>query len=173
MNLSVYELTVPQFVRELNALKGILKKAQAFSETKKIDVGILLQTRLVPDQFPLLKQIQIATDTAKGCVARLSGTEAPVFEDKEQKLEEIFQRIDKTLSFLGKFGTEDFKEYESKTVRFPWHPGKYMGGKDYLLQHAIPNFYFHMTTAYSILRASGVELGKGDFLGEQNWKSEV
>lgn len=172
MNLSVYDLTVPQFVRELNALKGILRKAQAFAEVKKIEPTVLFQTRLAPDQFPFIRQIQIATDNAKGCVARLSGKEAPVFEDKEQTLDELFQRLDKTISFLEKFNADDFKDYESKTIRFPWYPGKHLTGKAYLVQHAIPNFYFHMTTAYSILRASGVELGKGDFLGQQEWLAD-
>lgn len=172
MNLSVYEMTTPQFVLGLQALKGILRKAQAFAEMKKIDATVLLQTRLAPDQFPLMKQIQVTTDVAKGCAARLSGAEAPVFEDKEQTLDEAFQRIDKTIAFLQKFKVEDFKDYESKTVRFPWHPGKHLTGKDYLIQHAVPNFYFHLVTAYSILRASGVDLGKADFLGSQNWKAD-
>jgi hypothetical protein len=168
-NHLVYELTVPQFINELHALKGILRKGQSYAETKKFDVSVFLQTRLAPDQFPLTRQVQIACDTAKACAARLSGTEAPVFEDKESSLDQLFQRIDKTISFLQKFKTEDFEDYESKVIRFSYHPGKHLKGKDYVIQHAIPNFYFHLTTAYSILRANGVELGKGDFLGEPNW----
>lgn len=170
MNISVYELTIPQFTTTLKALRKILVKAQAFADSKKIDSSVLLQTRLAPDQFPFVRQIQIATDNAKGCVARLTDVKTPVFEDNEKTMDELMARIDKTVAFLNTIKPEDFKGYESKKASFPWYPGMYLEGKDYLVQHLLPNFYFHVTTAYSILRNNGMELGKGDYLGEQNWK---
>lgn len=172
MNVSVYDLTVPQFILSLQALKGVLHKAQQFAERKKIDMSVLLQTRLAPDQFPLGKQIQITCDGAKFCASRLTGIEAPRFEDKETTLDEFMTRIDKTITFLQTITPGQFEGYEKKTARFHWRPGFYMEGKNYLIQHAIPNFYFHLATAYSILRASGVDLGKADYLGAQDWKNE-
>lgn len=172
MGLSAYEITVPQFIRSLTAMRGLLSKASEYAEKKKIQPEVLLETRLAPDQFPLGRQIQIACDNAKGCVARLSNTDAPVFEDNEQTLAEFTTRIDKTIEYIKKFKAEQFGNFDQCTVRFPWYPGKHMDGRTYLVQHAIPNFYFHMTTAYSILRANGVELGKGDFLGAQDWKKD-
>ena len=172
MQISVYDLTVPQFTLSLKALKNVLNKSQAFATTKKIEMSVLLQTRLAPDQFPLIRQIQISTDLAKGCAFRLTGVEAPVFEDKDQTCDELLQRIDKTISYLQTIKPEQFEGYEKKTVKFPWKPGVYLEGKPYLVQHALPNFYFHITTAYAILRHCGVELGKGDFLGEQSWMRE-
>lgn len=147
-------------------------KAHAFCETKKIDMSVLFQTRLAPDQFPLSKQIQITADVAKFSAARLSGIEAPGFEDKEQTLEEFMQRIDKTISFLEKFNEESFSDYETKIIRFHWNPGMHLDGKTYLNLYAIPNFYFHLTTAYSILRHCGVEIGKGDYLFQLPWKKD-
>lgn len=173
MNVSVYDITVPQFVRELTALKAILHKAGEFAEKKKIQPEVLLQTRLAPDQFPLSRQIQITSDGAKACAARLTGIEAPVFEDKEQKLEEFMVRLDKTITFLKTVKAESFAGYEKRTARFPWNPGYFMDGHTYLVQHALPNFYFHLTTAYSILRASGLELGKADYLGKQDWQKDA
>lgn len=172
MSLSAYDLTVPQFLRSLNAIKGLLHKAAAYSEKKKITPQVLLQSRLAPDQFHLGRQIQIACDNAKGCVARLSNTDAPVFEDTESTLEEFIARVDKTIAFVKQINPDQFTKFEQSTIRFPWYPGKHMDGKTYLIQHALPNFYFHMTTAYSILRANGVELGKGDYLGAQDWKAD-
>lgn len=172
MNVSVYQSTVPQFITGLKALKGFLRKGQAYCETKKIDMSVLLQTRLAPDQFPLSKQIHITCDTAKFCAARLTGVEAPAFDDKEQTLEEFNARIDKTIAFLEKFRPEQFADWENKVVRFHYRPGYSLDGKTYLSAHAIPNFYFHLTTAYSILRASGVDLGKNDFLYELPWKQD-
>ncbi len=172
MNVSVYELIVPQFILSLTNLKKIIQKAEGYAEAKKVDMEVLFSTRLVPDQFPLSKQIQIACDGAKFCVSRLTGVEPPAFEDNEVTVEEFYDRIDKTIAFLKTVTEEQFQDYESKTVRFYWNPGMYLDGKSYLIQHAIPNFYFHLTTAYSILRASGVELGKPDYLGKQNWQKD-
>lgn len=172
MNISIYDLTIPQFTTTLKALRKILVKAQGFAESKKIDSSVLLQLRLAPDQFPFVRQIQIATDNAKGCVARLTNVKTPAFEDNEKTMDELLARIDKTIAFLGTVKPQDFEGYENKQVSFPWYPGKFLAGKDYLVQHLLPNFYFHATTAYSILRSNGMELGKSDYLGEQNWKSQ-
>lgn len=168
-NVTVYDLTVPQFIMQLEALKGVLKKAQAWAEPKKVDMSVLFGMRLVPDQFPLSRQIQIACDGAKFCVTRLTGKEAPKFEDNETTVDQFMARIDKTVAFLKTTKPEDFNGFESKVISFPWYPGHHMKGKDYLISHALPNFFFHVTTAYAILRENGIDLGKADFLGKQNW----
>ena len=170
MNISVYDLTVTQFTMTLTSLKNILIKVQGFSETKKIDPTVLLNTRLIADQFPLGKQIQIACDTAKNCISKLAVVDNPVHEDNEKSLDDFTKRIDKTIAFLNTVKPEQFKNYESQKITSPHRPGKEIDGKSFLVQHAIPNFYFHATTAYSILRANGVDLGKKDFLGPVNWK---
>ncbi|MGE4170504.1 MAG: DUF1993 family protein [Candidatus Margulisiibacteriota bacterium] len=170
MSFSVYEISVPAFLRGLDALSGLLDKVKIHAEAKKIDPTVLLQTRLIPDQFPLAKQIQIATDTAKLFVPRLTGVQAPAFQDTETTLDEFQARIQTTVDFLKTLKPEQFDGWETKTVSFPWKPGQYIDAPDYVLQYALPNFYFHVTTAYSILRASGVEIGKSDYL-RVNWKA--
>ena len=172
MQITVFESTVPQFMLELQALKNILSKAKTWAEPKKVEMETFFQTRLVPDMLPLGKQIQIACDVSKGCVARLTGVTAPVFEDTEKSFDDYMNRIQKTMGFLEGIKAEQFAGFETKTVEFPWYPGKYLMGKDFLIQHAMPNFYFHTAAAYMILRANGVELGKADFLGNQNWKTK-
>jgi hypothetical protein len=171
MQVTVYDLVVTQFVSELNALKGILKKANAFADSKKIKFDVILNLRLIPDQFAFVRQVQIVTDTAKGACSRLAGDKAPVFEDTETTYEQLQQRIDNTIAYCSGFKPEQFNGFDKTRVEFFWNPGKHLEGRDYLVQHAIPNFYFHLTTAYSILRANGVELGKGDYMGQQNWKN--
>ncbi len=171
MNISIYDITVPQFINSLKGLKGYLMKAQAFCETKKIDMGVLFQSRLAPDQFPLSRQIQIACDNAKMTAARMAGVEAPSFEDNEQTLEQFVTRIDKTIAFLEKFSADQFKDFESKKISFFWNPGFYLDGRTYMSQYALPNFYFHLTTAYSILRSCGLDLGKRDYLNQVNWQT--
>jgi uncharacterized protein len=172
MNISVFEITVPQFILSLNALKKILTKAQALADTKKMETATLLQLRLAPDQFPLGRQVQIACDVAKFCAARLSGQQAPNFEDNEVTLDDYRARIDKTIEYLRTFKPEQFAGYEKRKVSFPWYPGHYLDGHNYLVQHALPNFFFHVTTTYSILRNAGADLGKADYLGQQNWKPD-
>ena len=132
-------------------------------------VNNFLQMRLAPDMLPFVKQIQICSDTAKGACARLSGQTAPKYEDNEATIEELIARIDKTVMYISGFKAEDFADYQSAKIMFPRYPGVYISGADYLASHALPNFYFHMTTAYNILRLHGLEIGKGDYLGEQNW----
>lgn len=166
----LYEITVPQFTKALLNLKAILAKGAQHAENKKIDMGVLLNSRLAPDQFPLLKQVQIVTDSAKLCAARLSGVTAPTHDDQEKTLEELNARIDSVVSYLNGLKADSFTGAEDKKITQPRWETKYLLGTDYVLQHAIPNVYFHITTAYSILRHNGVEIGKKDFLGELPFK---
>jgi uncharacterized protein len=172
MNISIFEMTIPQFILTLTSVKKILVKAGTFADQKKMTNEELLKARLAPDQFPLGKQIQIACDVAKFCASRLTGEQAPSFDDSEKTVEELCLRIDKTIDYLRQFKPEQFMGYEKRKASFPWYPGHYLDGHNYLIQHAVPNFFFHVTTAYSILRFLGVELGKADYLGNQNWKAE-
>lgn len=166
----MYEITVPQFAKMLRNLKAVLAKGAAFADSKKIDMSVLLNARLAPDQFPLTKQIQIATDSAKLCAARLSGVAAPTHDDKETTLAELNARIDSVVEYLNGLQAKDFAGCESKQITQPRWEGKYLLGQEYVLQHAIPNVYFHVTTAYSILRHNGVDVGKKDYLGELPYK---
>jgi hypothetical protein len=166
----LYELTIPQFIKSLRNMSVILDKGAQFADVKKFPAEVLLQSRLAPDQFPLLRQIQIMCDTAKLSASRLSGKEAPVHADSEVTLPEIKSRIDSVISYLHSFSAEDFKEAKTRHVTQPRWEGKYLTGEDYVIHHAIPNFYFHMTTAYSILRHNGVDIGKKDYLGEMPYK---
>ncbi len=166
---SVYDILVVQYSRSLKALRGLLTKAREFASERQFDENNFLLLRAAPDMFPFSKQIQIATDSAKLGAARLSGKDAPVFEDNETTLEQLIARVDKTLEFLNGLKPGDFDAYATKKVTFHWKKGVHMEGKDYFESHSLPNFYFHMTTAYLLLRSHGVKLGKADFLGEQNW----
>ena len=166
----LYELTVPQSIKMLKNLNTILGKAALHAETKKFDVQVLLNSRLAPDQLPLTKQIQIATDTVKLCASRLTGMDAPMHDDKETTLPELTSRIESVIQYLGKFSAKDFVGAEDKKISQPRWEGKYLTGTEFALQHAIPNMYFHITTAYSILRHNGIEIGKNDFLGEMPYK---
>jgi len=157
--------TFAQFSKMLTNLSSILDKAQKFADQKKFDSVNLMNARLAPDQFNFTRQVQVACDTAKLGAARLTGIDAPKFEDNETTLAELQQRIRNTLEFLSTVKPEAFKGWESKKTLNPRREGKYLPGDEFLMQHAIPNFYFHVATAYSILRHSGVEVGKMDYLG--------
>jgi len=165
----VYEM-LQQFSKSLDNLSVILDKSQNFAETKKIDQSVLLNYRLAPDQLPFVKQIQICTDTAKFMSAKLSETPAPVFEDKEQTISELKDRISKTQDYIKGFEKVAFQNYATIKTTNPRIVGKYLSGNDYLIQYAIPNFFFHLSTAYSILRHMGVSLGKMDYLGTMPYK---
>lgn len=165
MNITVYEATSHQFKMTLENMKNMLIKTSKWAEPKKVDMKTIFGLRLAPDMFTLGKQIQISTDIAKGCFGRLTGQTIPAFEDNEVTLEDYINRIDKTIAVLNKANPEMFNNFDKTTQEFPWYPGHFMNGKDYLIQQAIPNFYFHATTAYAILRSNGVELGKADYLG--------
>jgi hypothetical protein len=166
MNISVYGVVIPQTVRMLQNLAAILEKAAAHAEARKIDPAVLLQSRLYPDMFPLVRQVQIATDTAKGAGGRLAGVEVPRYEDVETTFAELQERIQKTVTFLQSIQPEQFEGAEDRVVQLPTRNGNIeFQGLNYLLGFVQPNFYFHVTTAYNILRHNGVELGKMDFLG--------
>ena len=166
----LFEMTVPQFTKTLHNLNQMLGKASTYAETKKFEMDVLLNARLAPDQFNLIRQVQIACDTAKLCAARLTGKEAPAHADTEKTLAEVKSRIESTVQYLNTFSTKDFTGSETKQITQPRWEGKYLTGHDYVLHHAVPNFYFHITTAYAILRHTGVDIGKKDYLGEIPYK---
>ena len=166
----LYQITVPPFIKALKNLNLILDKGLKHAEEKKFDMEVLLNARLAPDQFNLMKQLQIACDTAKLGVSRLTGKDAPVHEDNEKTLPEIKKRIEDVISYLGTFKESDFNGSEERKITQPRWEGKYLLGFEFATEHAIPNVYFHTTTAYSILRHNGVNVGKKDFLGEMPFK---
>jgi hypothetical protein len=167
MKLSMYQASVTAFTRQLNNLVAILDKGAAHADAKKIDPKVLINSRLFPDMFPLVRQIQIATDAAGGGAARLAGVEVPAQEDNETTFPELVARIRKTVSYLETLKAEQFDGSEDRTItRQTRSSTKTMQGLPYLQNHILPNLYFHITTAYNILRHSGVELGKRDFLGK-------
>lgn len=166
MSLSMYQASVPAFQKMLGNLKTILQKAEAHATAKKIDPAVLLNARLFPDMFALTRQIQIATDTAKGSVCRLSGSEIPSYEDKEATFAEIYARIDKTLALLATFTPAQIDGQEERDITItPGGREMKFKGQAYLVHWVLPNFYFHVMTAYAILRHNGVEVGKMDYLG--------
>jgi hypothetical protein len=167
----LYDLTVVQFSKMLTNLSAILAKGELFAASKKVDMSVLLNSRLAVDQFNLIRQVQIACDTAKLGVARLVGKEstAPKHEDNETTLAELQARIQSVLEYLAGFSAADFSAVE--TITQPRWEGKYLTGSEFVIQHAIPNIYFHITTAYAILRHHGVEVGKKDYLGPMPYKS--
>lgn len=169
----LYDLTVVQFSKMLNNLDAILDKAEQAASAKKYDVSVLLNARLAPDQFNFIRQVQIACDTAKLGVARLAGVadSAPKHADSEATLAELKQRIAETLAYLKTFTPADFTEAAERHISQPRWEGKYLTGLEFALQHAVPNIYFHITTAYAILRHNGVDVGKKDYLGAMPYKN--
>lgn len=166
MSLSMYAASVPVFVRTLGSLSAILKKAEESAAQRGFDPAVLVSARLAPDMLPLAKQVQIASDSAKGCAARLAGMEPPAMADTETTIAELIARADKTVAFLntlpasqidGSEGREIILKMRGNEVKFQ--------GQPFLLHFALPNFFFHVTTAYAILRHNGVGLSKSDFLG--------
>jgi hypothetical protein len=165
-----YELTNVQFVKMLKNLGEIFDKCALHAETKKFDSTVLLQSRLAPDQFNFTRQIQILCDTAKKCTAQLVGQEAPVHADDEKTLSELRARVNSVITYLGTFNEKDYAGAATKRVSQPRWEGQYLTGQEFVLQHAVPNFYFHLTTAYSILRNCGVDIGKKDYLGKMPFR---
>lgn len=166
MPLSLSEASVPVFTRAFANLSAILQKAAAHAAAQKLDPATLIEARLFPDMHALPAQIQRASDTAKGCAARLAGIEAPKFPDEEKTFADLQARIEKTVAFLRTVDAAKIDAGETRDISF--HAGKttlHFKGKDYLLNFALPNFFFHVTTAYDILRHKGVVIGKMDFLG--------
>ncbi|HSQ03728.1 MAG TPA: DUF1993 family protein [Burkholderiales bacterium] len=167
MTISMYQASIPVFRKMLENLSAILTKGEAHAEAHKIDPAVLLQARLYPDMFPLTKQVQIAGDFAKGAAARLAGMEVPRYEDNEASFEELRARIAKTLAFISTFKPQQIDGSEERSISLA------IGGETlqfrglaYLNHFVMPNFYFHVTTAYDILRHNGVEVGKRDFVGD-------
>ena len=167
-----YDLTIVQFTKMFSNLREILNKSAAHAEAKKFDVNVLLNSRLAPDQFNFIRQIQITCDTAKLGVARLTGKTdtVPVHADTETTLAELQARIQSVQDYLAGFSAADFANADSIKVTNPRWEGKHLLGYDFLMHHVIPNFYFHFTTAYAILRHNGVDLGKKDYLGAMPYK---
>lgn len=167
MNQPIYDVTVPTFVRALNNLVAVLDKARSHAESEKIEPSVLLTMRLYPDMFPLTRQVQIASDTAKGCVARLTQQEPPKYEDNESSFAELRARVEKTIGYLKSIEPRAFEGAGERPVvlKFPQRSLNFKSGWEYLLAFALPNVFFHCTTAYDILRHGGVKIGKSDFLG--------
>ena len=166
MNISMYQASVPVCVRALTNLENVLKKGEEFAQKKKISPEVLLNCRLAADMLPLTKQIQIVSDTAKGMGARLSGIENPKFEDNEKTFAELYARIDKTIQFLNSIKSEQIDGSEDKEIMLKVGPDELrFTGLNYLMTFVLPNIFFHVSTAYGILRHNGVEIGKRDYLG--------
>lgn len=165
MKDSYYDVTVPMFKKMLQNLDHLLSLGSAYAIEKGISEQTLLDNRLAPDMFPLSRQIQIASDNAKGTVARLCGIEAPVFEDTETTVAELHERIAKTLAFLETVKPEQFEGAQDRKVSLKYYPQQHFMGYDYLTEYALPNFFFHVVTAYAILRTMGVGNGKSDYTG--------
>jgi hypothetical protein len=166
MTISMYQASVPVFIRMLTNLKGILEKGAAHAQAKKIEETVLLNARLYPDMFAFVRQVQIACDFARGTGARLAGMEPPAYEENERTFAELVSRVDRSIEYLRTLTAAKVDGSEGREIVRPirGEPKKFTG-INYLLQYALPNFFFHATTAYAILRHSGVELGKTDFIG--------
>jgi len=167
MTTYMYTTSIPVFKQLLNSLSVILTKAEAYATEKKFKPAVLLDARLYPDMLPLIRQVQIATDFAKSVSARLAGVDVPAYDDNEQTFAELQARIGKTLSFIESLTPTQFEGSETREIVL--RPGtpkeKKMVGHAYLSNYGLPQFLFHVTTAYAILRHNGLEVGKGDFMG--------
>jgi hypothetical protein len=166
MTISLYSMSVESFVSMLKNLSNLLDKGVKHAEAKKFDPSVLLQSRLAPDMHPLLRQVQIACDAAKNCVPRLAGQDPIKIEDNEKTIDELKARIAKTIDYLNSFDASAINGNEARELKIPAGPDRTLefNGLDYLRFFALPNFYFHVTTTYAILRHNGVELGKRDYL---------
>lgn len=166
MSLSMYAASVPVFTQVLNSLSNILDKAEAHASAKNIDPAALLQARLFPDMLPLIRQFQIASDFAKGAAARLAGAEVPKYEDTEVSFAELKARIAKVVDFIASLPQSAIDGSEERNISTSAGPNsKTFKGQHYLVHYALPQFFFHATTAYAILRHNGIEIGKKDFMG--------
>ncbi len=166
MQISMHRASVPVFARNLRNLIVILRKAEANALERKIDPSVFLNYRLAPDMFPLTRQVQIATDMAKGCVSRLAGVEIPAYDDKEATFGELVARLEKCIAYLESFKPAQIDGTEDKTIVLKRPSGDVTyQGLPYLLEYVQPNVYFHCTSAYAILRHCGVDIGKKDFIG--------
>jgi len=165
MPISMYQASIPHFVLMLGNLSSILDKASTHAEAKKIDQAVFINARLAPDMYPLSRQIQISADMSKACATRLAGIEVPRYEDNETTLAELQVRIAKTIAFLQSVSADQIDGSEERTVTIKMHDKEIVYfGQHYLLDIIIPHFYFHVTTAYAILRHHGVDIGKRDYI---------
>ena len=166
MSLSMYQAGIPVAIRSLNNLSAIIDKAAAQCAARKIDESVLVNFRLAPDMLPFSRQIQIASDIVKGGAARLAGVEVPSYEDTEASFDDLKARIAKTVAFLQSFKPAQIDGTEDKAITLKGRTGdRNFTGVDYLTNFVLPNLFFHITTAYAILRHNGIEIGKKDFLG--------
>ena len=167
MTVSMYQVSVPVFKQMLGALSAVLAKAEAHAAARKIAPEALLQARLYPDMFPLLRQVQIACDFAKSVSARIAGIEVPAYEDKEESFADLQARIEKTLAFVAGLQASQIDGSEERRIvtQAGTPKEKIFSGQSYLLNYGLPHFFFHTTTAYDILRHNGVEVGKKDYIG--------
>jgi hypothetical protein len=161
----MYQQVISQCVQSLENLQGCLDKAERSAAARKFDVNVLMTERLAPDMRPFPFQVQSACDQVKGAAAWLSGQTPPKYEDNERTIDELRARIAKTIAFAKSVTADQYAGAAERRITFSWAPGKVMGGEDYLLQMVVPNTYFHIATAYDILRKNGVDVGKMDFLG--------
>jgi hypothetical protein len=169
MSITLYEATVPVFTHMLTNLKAILDKGATFADAKKIDSAILANSRLAPDMYPLNRQVHIATDIVKACIARLAGIDIPKYEDTEVAIPELHARIDKTIAFIQAANADQINTGSTREITVPIRNNTIkFTARDYLLTFVLPNLYFHITTAYDILRHNGVELSKLDYLGKSD-----
>lgn len=166
MAISMYQASIPQLTKMLTNLSNILKKGEDFASSKNLDSKVLVEGQLAPDMFPLTKQVQIACDQVKNGMARIAGVEPPKFEDDETSFADLQERIAKTIAFANSLKPAQIDGTEAKEIKFSIKEWNFeFVGEQYLLTWIIPNFYFHVTTAYDILRHKGVEIGKSDYLG--------
>ncbi|QOY61698.1 DUF1993 domain-containing protein [Lysobacter sp. H21R4] len=167
MSISMYAASVPVFRQMLGSLVAIIGKAEAYAAERKIEPTVLLQSRLFPDMLPLVRQVQIACDFATGVTARLAGQDVPAYDDQEQGFEQLRDRLQRTLAFLNSVDAARFDGSEDREILT--RPGtpkeRRFSGQDYLLTYGLPQFFFHVTTAYALLRHNGVEIGKRDYMG--------
>jgi len=167
MSISMYQSSIPVFVRQLNNLSAVLKKAEEHAAAKKIEPEVFINARLAPDMFPLSRQIQIASDGVKGCAARLAGVEVPSYPDTEKTFAELQARIAKTIEFVKSFSAQQIDGSEERKVTLKLRGQETVfAGQPYLLNFVLPNMYFHIAMAYAIIRHNGVDVGKMDFLGK-------
>jgi hypothetical protein len=166
----IYTYTVPMFIKTLGGLKNVLAKAETHAKESGKSETDFLADRLAPDMFPLVKQVQVACDNAKGATARLAGVEVPKFEDTERSFSELLSRIDRTVEFLQSAPESAFADAASRKIVLPYLPEKYITGFDYVREYALPNFFFHVVAAYAIVRKNGVPIGKADYANDPNFR---
>lgn len=165
MSITYHQLAVSGNIRALDNLSRLLDKAAEYAAVNKIEESALLDARLFPDMFPLIRQVRMVCDMSRFAAAWLAGKEAPKFDDDETNFADLKARIARSIAYLQTFGESDFANSAGREVRLPWNPAKAYRGEVFLLQHSIPNIYFHLTTAYDLLRHNGVPIGKTDYLG--------